>query len=51
MNIVGTPCRPVQRSAATVSSVASASKPSPGITMQAPWVTQARLPSTMPKQW
>ena len=22
-----------------------------GMTMVAPWVTQARLPSTMPKQW
>ena len=30
MNIVGTPCRPVQRSASTVSSVASGSKPSGG---------------------
>ena len=51
MNMVGTPCSPVQRSACTVSSTAFGSKPSPGNTMAAPCVTQARLPSTMPKQW
>ena len=50
MNMVGTPCSAVQRSSATVSSVTSGSKPSPGNTMQAPWVTAARLPNTMPKQ-
>ena len=51
MNMVGTPCRPVQRSSDTACRVAIGSKPSPGCTMQLPWVTQARLPSTMPKQW
>jgi acyl-CoA synthetase (AMP-forming)/AMP-acid ligase II len=30
---------------------ASGSNPSDGLTMHEPWVTQARLPSTMPKQW
>jgi translation initiation factor IF-2 len=34
-----------------VSSTAFGSKLSPGKTMVAPCVTQARLPSTMPKQW
>ena len=33
-----------------VSDVTSGSNPSPGNTMQAPCVTAARLPSTMPKQ-
>ncbi len=51
MNMVGTPCRPVHRSACTASNVATGSNPSDGLTMQEPWVTQARLPSTMPKQW
>ena len=51
MNMVGTPCRAVQRSVATVCSTASGSKPSPGYTIAAPWVMAARLPSTMPKQW
>ena len=51
MNIVGTPYRLVQRSAATVSSVALGSKPGAGNTIAAPWVVHARLPSTMPKQW
>ena len=51
MNIVGTPCKPVQRSACTVSSTAWTSKLAPGSTMAAPWVTQAILPRTMPKQW
>ena len=32
-------------------SAATGSKPSEGLTIAAPWVTQARLPSTMPKQW
>ena len=50
MNMVGTPCSAVQRSSATVSKVANGSNPSPGNTMQAPWVTAARLPNTMPKQ-
>ena len=27
------------------------SKAGAGMTMQAPWVTQPRLPITMPKQW
>ena len=51
MNIVGTPYSDVQRSAATAFSVASGSNPGAGITMAAPCVVQARLPSTMPKQW
>jgi hypothetical protein len=51
MNIVGTPCSAVQRSSATAASVARGSKTGAGITIVAPWVTQARLPRTMPKQW
>jgi hypothetical protein len=51
MNIVGTPYSDVHRSWATASSVASASKAGPGITMQAPWLVAPRLPMTMPKQW
>ena len=51
MNIVGTPYSEVQRSAATACRVACGSKPGPGMTMVAPLVVQARLPSTMPKQW
>ena len=51
MNIVGTPNRLVQRSAATARSVAPASKAAAGYTMQAPWLVAARLPITMPKQW
>ena len=51
MNIVGTPYSDVQRSASTASSVASGSKFAPGTTRQAPWARQARLASTMPKQW
>ena len=41
----------VQRSAATVSSTAPGSNAGAGITMQEPWVVQARLPITIPKQW
>ena len=51
MNMVGTPYREVHRSACTAASAAAGSKPGDGMTMQAPWVVQARLPSTMPKQW
>ena len=47
MNMVGTPYSDVQRSAAIVSRVASGSNASAGTTMQAPWVVQARLPSTI----
>ena len=50
MNMVGTPYSDVQRSSATVCNVASGSKPSPGYTIAAPCVMQARLPITMPKQ-
>jgi hypothetical protein len=50
MNIVGTPYRLVQRSAATASSTARGSKEGPGMTMHAPCVQQPRLPTTMPKQ-
>ncbi len=51
MNMVGTPCRAVQRSASIVSSTAVASNASAGTTMAAPCVTQVRFASTMPKQW
>ncbi len=51
MNIVGTPYSAVQRSVSTVSSTAAGSKASPGTTTQAPWVAQARLPSTIPNVW
>ena len=52
MNMVGTPYSAVQRSAwPPPRSIASGSKASPGTTMHAPCVVQARLPSTMPKQW
>ena len=51
MNIVGTPCSAVQRSASTAASVARGSKPSPGNTIFAPVAAQASTPSTMPKQW
>ena len=50
MNIVGTPYRLVQRSAATAWRVAWGLNPAAGITMAEPWVVQARLPSTIPKQ-
>ncbi len=51
MNIVGTPYSEVHRSACTAPSAAAGSKPSAGITIAAPWLVQARLPITMPKQW
>ena len=51
MNIVGTPYSDVHRSSWTARRVAAGSKPGAGITMQAPCVVQARLPSTIPKQW
>ena len=51
MNIVGTPYSDVHRSCCTARSVAAGSKPGAGITMQAPCVVMARLPSTIPKQW
>ena len=51
MNMVGTPCTAVQRSCSMARSVCSGSKYSDGITMVAPWVTQARLPMPQPKQW
>ncbi len=51
MNMVGTPYSEVQRSAWTACRVWAGSKPGAGITMQAACVVQARLPSTMPKQW
>ena len=41
----------VQRSRSMAARVAAASKLSAGATMQAPWVVQARLPITIPKQW
>jgi hypothetical protein len=50
MNIVGTPYNAVHRSSWTALSVAAGSNASLGITMQAPWVVQPRLPITMPKQ-
>ena len=51
MNIVGTPCRAVQRSACTAARVARGSKPSPGKTILAPLTTQASTDKTIPKQW
>ncbi|MNT23778.1 hypothetical protein D3C72_1592130 [compost metagenome] len=50
INMVGTPCRAVQRSSLAACMVASGSKASPGNTMQAPTETQASTDSTMPKQ-
>ena len=49
--MVGTPCSAVQRSLARAFRVSSGSNASPGKTIVAPVATQARLPSTMPKQW
>ena len=40
-----------QRSADTASITASGSNASAGMTMHEPWLVQARLPMTMPKQW
>ena len=51
MNIVGTPYSAVHRSACTARRLAAGSNPGAGMTMQAPCVVQARLPSTIPKQW
>ncbi len=51
MNMVGTPYREVQASASTAASVAAGSKAGAGITIAAPWLVQARLPITIPKQW
>ena len=51
MNMVGTPYSAVQRSSCTASMLATGSNDSAGTTMPAPCVVQARLPSTMPKQW
>ena len=51
LNIVGTPWTPVQRSEFNASSVSTGSNPSPGKTIVVPPTTQAKLPSTMPKQW
>ncbi len=50
MNMVGTPCSAVHFSAATASSVLAGSKLSFGKTAAAPWLMQARLLITMPKQ-
>ena len=51
MNIVGTPSTLVHDSSWIVRSVARASNDSAGSTIVAPWVTAARLPMTVPKQW
>ena len=51
MNMVGTPSTQVQRSDCSALSVACASNDGAGSTIAAPWVVQARLPITMPKQW
>ena len=51
MNMVGTPCSAVQRSAEAAVRVVSGSKPSPGNTMPLADATQVSTPSTMPKQW
>ncbi len=50
-NMVGTPYSDVQRSAAMAASTLGAENQSPGTTMQAPVLVQARLARTMPKQW
>ena len=50
MNMVGTPWSAVHFSAATASSAEIGSNTSAGYTIAEPCVTQARLPSTMPKQ-
>ncbi|OPY41088.1 MAG: hypothetical protein A4E41_01087 [Methanoregulaceae archaeon PtaU1.Bin066] len=51
MNIVGTPCRAVQRSFSTVFSTSRASKVGDGRTIVLPWVMQAMFERTIPKQW
>ena len=51
MNIVGTPCTAVQCSFSMVFRTSSASNAGEGRTIVDPWVTQARLESTIPKQW
>ncbi len=50
MNIVGTPWTAVQRSLVIVSRTAAGEKVSTG-TIVEPWVTQAIVPRTHPKQW
>ena len=50
MNIVGTPCSAVQRSSETAARTAAGSNISPGNTMVAPVLTQARTARTIPKQ-
>src|SRR5450759_1675324 len=50
-NMVGTPCSAVQRSDETAAKVETASKDSPGKTMQLPLDAQTNTPSTIPKQW
>ena len=50
MNIVGTPWTAVQRSLVIVSRTAWGEKVSTG-TIVEPWVTQAIVPRTQPKQW
>ena len=51
MNIVGTPCTAVQRSASIAVRTARGSKPAAEYTIVAPCTTQARFDITMPKQW
>ena len=51
MNIVGTPYSDVQRSACDGLQDRERVERLAGTTMQAPCDVQARLPSTMPKQW
>lgn len=50
-NIVGTPCKAVHRSFATVSRTSCALKASEGIMKQLPCVRQASMPRTRQKIW
>ena len=51
MNIVGTPCNAVQRSASTALSTSPASNPSLGNSIDAEWLTHANTPITIPNVW
>ena len=51
MNMVGTPYRLVHLSPATASRTSAGLNPGPGRMIADPCVVQARVPSTMPKQW
>ena len=51
MNMVGTPCSAGAALGRDGLQHRQRIEAFAGITMQARWVRQARLPSTMPKQW